>query len=568
MNRLLSGVFGVLALLVMALPVQASTFTDVPTDHWAYGAIDYLQAAGLVEGFPDGTFGGDRQFTRYEMAMVIARVFTKMQDFQSMIDNSGGSMEDRIGADIDLSEVYARLDKLADEFRDELSDLGARVTAVEDEQARMRGDIDDLSSLIKDSGLSGEARVRTGAYLNTGSQDLTNELGWESLIKINYFFQPEPNIDFKLTLTSAEVDGAVGTGFIPGQNNETPQTYPGNPPHGNSSEASSFVLDEAYIRYCFTGSSGALGWCPRITLGRQYFSQGEFGLAGDNGYRSNMGLRFDSTWGETWDAYMGLYRMEAINDIAPWDNQDTLNFQSSALTYEGDDMLLMGLEYHSGEAKVPGHDYQLVMRLDGAINGYGNENYISVSGNAEIPFFGDTFLNGIRGEWLYVPTNVSDFNPSDDLGLTNSSFIVEVDAYNNGQTKVAISGAQIAQIEALPVLANVDNDPFSEWDFTVNGAADAFNLSREGRNYLPSDFKGVGIHAEHTFGNSLHTGLYYYSGSRVDAGNSDRPGLFALKFRYPFSNNSTMGLDIITAGERNGLEDPITLVRGEYKINF
>src|SRR5690606_32883933 len=143
-----------------------STFTDVPEDHWAYAAIDYLQQAGLVEGFPDGTFGGDRQFTRYEMAMVIARVFTKMQDFQAMNEDSGGSMQDQVGSDIDMSEVYSRLDKLADEFRDELSDLGARVTAVEDEQARMRGDIDDLSALIKDSGLSGEARVRTGAYLN------------------------------------------------------------------------------------------------------------------------------------------------------------------------------------------------------------------------------------------------------------------------------------------------------------------------------------------------------------------------------------------------------------------
>jgi len=568
MNRLLSGIFGVLASLAICLPAQASTFTDIPTDHWAYAAVEYLQDAGLVEGYPDGTFGGNRQFTRYEMAMVIARVFTKIQDFEAMIDDHGGSMDDMLGHDIDLTEVYARLDRLADEFRDELSDLGARVTAVEEEQSRMRGDIDDLSSLIKDSGLSGEARVRTGAYSGTGSQDLTNEFGWESLIKINYLFQPEPNIDFKLTLTSAEVDGAVGTGFIPGQNNETPTTYPGNPPHGNSSEASSFVLDEAYIRYCFTGSSGALGNCASVTLGRQYFNQGEFGLAGENGYRSNMGLRFDTSFGETWDVYAGLYRMESINDLAPWDNADTLNFQSSALTYEGDDMLLMGLEYHSGEAKVPGHDYQMVVRLDGAVNGYGNENYISVSGNAELPFFGQNFLNGIRGEWLYVPTNVSDFNPSDDLGLTNSSFIIEVDAYNNGNTKLAISGAQIAQIEALPVLANVDNDPFSEWDFTVNNAADAFNLSRDGRNYLPSDFKGVGVHVEHTFGNSMHTGLFYYSGSRVDAGNSDRPGMLALKFRYPFSNNSTLGLDFITAGERNGLEDPISLVRGEFKVSF
>jgi hypothetical protein len=193
------------AVLVSATPVFASTFSDVPTDHWAYEAIDYLQYAGLVEGSPDGTFGGERAFTRYEMAMIIARVFTKIQDWQAMNGEGGPPLE---GA-ANTEEVFVRLDRLSDEFRDELADLGARLTAVEDEQTRMRGEMDDLKALIKDSGLSGVARWRAGGFIATGSEDLSNEPGFESYLQLTYLFQPEPDLDFKFSLTAAE-EGPAG----------------------------------------------------------------------------------------------------------------------------------------------------------------------------------------------------------------------------------------------------------------------------------------------------------------------------------------------------------------------
>ncbi len=262
-----------------------------------------------------------------------------------------------------------------------------------------------------------------------------------------------------------------------------------------------------------------------------------------------------------------MYRTESMSKLAPWANSDSDQYQSSGYTAEGDDYLLAGLEYHSGEASVPGHDYKLVLRADGTPNGYGAESYVSVSGNAEIPWFSSNFLNGIRGEWLYLMTNVSDQDAS-AMGLTNSSFIVELDLFNNGKSRVSMAGARMAQLEGLPVYANIDNDPFSEWDFSYNETKDAFNLSREGRNYFPADFLGFGLQAEHNIGASLHATLTYYNGKRVDATAADRPGLLKLNLAYPFSDNSTMGLDLIAAGERNGLEDPIALVRGEYKIHF
>lgn len=565
MRKLMWCLAGVLASLVLAGTAGASTFSDVPSDHWAYDAIDYLQVAGLVEGYPDGTFKGDRPFTRYEMAMVIARVFTKIQDWQAMYND--GSLPTN-GTASDSSEIYTRLDRLAEEFRDELSDLGARVTAVEDEQSRMRGEMDDLKSLIKDSGLSGEVRWRAGTYIATGTEDLTNDVGYESYLTLRYLFQPESNLDFKFSLTAAELEGPAGSGYIPGANNETGFTTPGNPPFGQSANSSSFVIDEMNFKYYFCNGPNWLGECPTLTGGKQYFSEGEFGLAGDNSYRSNYGVRFDTTYGRTLDAYAGLYRMQSASVIAPWDNPESLSFQGSGYTFDGDDFMLAGLEYHGGEGTIAGHDYKMVARLDGTPNGYGHESYVSLSGNLETPWLSDTWLTGIRGEWLYMMSNVSNYDPDADLGLTPYSFILEIDIYNTERTRVSGAVAQMAQIEALPVLANIDNDPFSEWDFTVNNVGDAFNLSREGKNYFPADFFGVGLQAEHAFGNSLYSTLTFYDGKRVDATANERPGMVKLNLRYPFSNNASMGLDFIAAGERTGLEDPIGLVRGEFKIHF
>ncbi|MBN2080891.1 S-layer homology domain-containing protein [bacterium] len=565
-NKLQAGMAAALLALWLAAPALASTFSDVDPGHWAYDAIDYLQDAGLVEGYPDGTFRGDRAFTRYEMAMVIARVFTKIQDWQAMYD--AGTLPGS-AADVDMSEVYARLDRLSEEFRDELSDLGARVTAVEDEQVRLRGEVDDLKALIKDSGLSGVARFRTGGFFATGREDLPNEPGYESYLQLTYKFQPETNLDFKFTLTAADMEGPVGTAWVPGANNETLYTTVPNPPHGNSANAASFVIDEANFKYYWCNAPRFLGEGVTITGGRQYFSEGEFGLAGDNGYRSNIGVRFDTKYGRKMDAYAGLYRMESVANVAAFSDPESLAFQSSALTAEGDDFMLAGLEYHTGEGTVRGHDYKTVVRLDGTLNGYGNEQYVGVSGNVQLPeWISDRVLTGLRGEWVYVLNNVSNFNPDSDLGLTPYSFIFELDLVTTDRSRVSAAFAHLAQIEALPVLANVDNDPFSEWDFTVNNANDAFNLSREGRNYFPSDFVGFGLQAEHQLGSTLHTTLSYYNGQRIDSASTDRPGMVKLNLRYPFTNNSSFGLDVIAAGERSGLDDPIGMVRGEFKIHF
>jgi S-layer homology domain len=109
--------FGLSSLVALGQGASATPFSDVPANHWAYQAIQSLAADGLVEGYPDGKFKGDRPLTRYEMAVLVARVIAKLQA------NGAGYASK---ADLD------KLQKLIDALKDELDSLGVRVTNLED----------------------------------------------------------------------------------------------------------------------------------------------------------------------------------------------------------------------------------------------------------------------------------------------------------------------------------------------------------------------------------------------------------------------------------------------------
>src|SRR5579883_1599375 len=111
-----------LGALVMSESAQATPFADVPANHWAYQAIQSLAADGLIQGYPDGSFKGDRPITRYEMAVLIARAIANVQATQA-----------KFASKADLE----KLQKLTDAFKDELDALGVRVTNLEDSLAAL-----------------------------------------------------------------------------------------------------------------------------------------------------------------------------------------------------------------------------------------------------------------------------------------------------------------------------------------------------------------------------------------------------------------------------------------------
>lgn len=554
-------VFAVLIAMFWALPALASTFSDVPTDHWAYEAIDYLQSQGLVEGYPDGTFKGQRPFTRYEMAMVVARIYNKLEEMVKKAPQGGVDQAK-------FDELVAQVQKLGDEFKSELSDLGVKVDALSTKVDEQGKEIDKLKSLIKETNMAGTFRVRSGVWSQTGVKKISNDTGHEMLIDLDYGFKPADNIGIRFDVTAAEAFGGAGSNLVPGVNN-VGNVHPSTPPYGYSEPGTTFVLDQAYAKIDLKPYTTILGYTPTLTVGKQYFSHGEFGLAGDNGYRSDFGYRFDTTFSRSWNFYAAVYKVEGgvgvVGNGAAY--LPTRSNMSSSVLFESDDYTNAGLGYWHREGKVPGHVHDWEIHVDGSPNGYGYEQFIDVSGNAEMRFFDPDWLNGIRAEWIYVPQNVSDYDAK-DWGLQDNSAIVELDLYNNGNTKVTLAGASIAQLEGLPAYANVDNDPFSEWDYTANVLNDAFNLSREGKNYFPADFVGLGATAEHTFGNKLWGKVTWYDGRRIDANFDDRPGLLKFNFRYPFAKNASIGLDVITTGTQRALTDSATLWRGELLIHF
>ena len=104
----------VLGIAGTALAAPANPFVDVPAKHWAYDAVNTLAKAGIVDGYGDGTFRGDRTMTRYEMAQIVAKAMARS-------DKADAANK-------------ALIDKLAVEFASELNNLGVRIAKVEAKQ--------------------------------------------------------------------------------------------------------------------------------------------------------------------------------------------------------------------------------------------------------------------------------------------------------------------------------------------------------------------------------------------------------------------------------------------------
>jgi hypothetical protein len=156
-------------LLALVAPVFAQPFADVPTDHWAYDAIAELAAKGLVEGYPDGTFKGDRALTRYEMAMIVARLLARIEAVAAQIPGPPPpppAPEVR-KADIDaLRSSIDTINRLVREFQTDLQALGVRIESIEEELRNLRGQL-DKTKVTGDFRLRYRARANKPVDINT-----------------------------------------------------------------------------------------------------------------------------------------------------------------------------------------------------------------------------------------------------------------------------------------------------------------------------------------------------------------------------------------------------------------
>ncbi len=207
----------------------ASAYDDVPADHWAYNALDYLTQRGVLEGYPDGFFKGDRTLTRYEFAQAIARLLDTIE---------AGNVDEQI-------KIMA--DTLRAEFSDQLAAINAKIDG-------MTGQMNDMDSRLGDV----EAKVDDTASkvndLNSKIAGLKPGPEWKGAFRYRWQFEDygsherfRQRIAFQLGFNK-KIDDAVEVGFrFKTQTGVDPIS--GNSTLSDNFKTANIYLDRAYVKY-------------------------------------------------------------------------------------------------------------------------------------------------------------------------------------------------------------------------------------------------------------------------------------------------------------------------------
>jgi hypothetical protein len=286
----------------IAPPAHGQPFADTPANHWAYEALAQLAAKGLIQGYPDGTFKGDRTMTRYEMAMVVARVLAQIEQLQIPAPLGAPPQPEVTKEDLDL------ILQLVNELRTELTDKNVRLGPVEQE-------LNALKTRVHGVKITGAAEFRydvsraaTGDPLNGNPNTGTVSAGASPtgnlaryVLRLQFDGSLTENLHFiTVVITSGSTGTGGSTGFIPFNSSDFGFT-------GTFNTHVLGTLDDAFLDW-----KNAFGLPVEIWLGRfggappgtTYPVQfGPFGLmlntagdtwedaTGDSGFNSADGLR-------------------------------------------------------------------------------------------------------------------------------------------------------------------------------------------------------------------------------------------------------------------------------------
>ena len=153
------------AVLGVTSAFAANPFSDVTPQDWAYQAVAQLASQGIVNGYPDGTFQGQTNITRYEMAQMVAKAMAR---------------QDRVDA-----EQNAIINRLANEFSAELNNLGVRVSTLEnkvgnfkftgDARLRYKSTVDKQD--VRKSTFDYRGRVKFQATVNDNTKAVIRLVG-------------------------------------------------------------------------------------------------------------------------------------------------------------------------------------------------------------------------------------------------------------------------------------------------------------------------------------------------------------------------------------------------------
>lgn len=164
--------FVLVALLFSSAAVMAAPFSDVPASHWAFDAINKLSDKGIVQGFPDGKFKGNKGLTRFDLAMVTAKMLAHVEQM----------FESGVGTNLVTKTDLQTLEKLTVEFADELALLGVKVTSLEDDMkvakedvSFLKKDVEGIKDYIAKGGLE---KVKLGGDMLVRHTNITHKHDW------------------------------------------------------------------------------------------------------------------------------------------------------------------------------------------------------------------------------------------------------------------------------------------------------------------------------------------------------------------------------------------------------
>lgn len=254
-----------------AFAADVNPFTDVPAAHWSYSAVQQLAKDGIVDGYTDGQFKGDKTMTRYEMAVIVAKALAK--------------------EDTATASQKVLIDKLAAEFATELGDLGVRVNHLEKNSTTPFG---------PSAKVYGDTRIR---YLNDYNRYDTNEniapsSRDQERFRLNFDANIANNVFMQSRLTFQSSVNAAG------------DTLP-----GGVSNQSTGIVDYAFIQFNNVENTGA-----DFRLGRDFIWSGYGLISGNTGGYDEAKLIFNS--GKKVKASL------AYGDIAPYILYDSSGSQA------------------------------------------------------------------------------------------------------------------------------------------------------------------------------------------------------------------------------------------------
>ena len=367
-----------MALGVTASAYAANPFSDVPAGHWAYDSVAKLAAAGVVDGYADGAFAGDKLITRYEMAQIVAKAMAK-------------------GADCD---------KLAAEFADELDTLGVRVAKLE-----KGADAVKISAQIRanyrstDSGAGDYTRFRTRLVLKgainddwtyTGRFENNRYFSGHDKEGKNYGDSVTDTVNLNWAYVSGKIGGVkvdlgrqdfkVGEGFVVDTRHEGVKAQYGKDVKLTvwaGKNPADYALSESSDRAYFAELAGKVGvvnaavdyyktddkeiWAPGVALplakgvklSAQYLKGDAVGAADEDGYTVNLAYKgakasAPGSWG-AWASYFdqpeATYLYTTIASYAVLPKEDGFEGFRVGANYALAKNIVAQVEYYDLEAR-------------------------------------------------------------------------------------------------------------------------------------------------------------------------------------------------------------------------